>query len=55
VFVDMRERLRRSTDPDRVFAIVLDAAKAAGLVREKARPLTRRRCMTPSRTMDTIR
>jgi len=48
VFVDMRERLRRSTDPDRVFAIVLDAAKAQASSGESA-SLTRRRCMTPSR------
>jgi hypothetical protein len=32
VLVDMRERLRGSNDPDRVFVIALDAAKAAGLV-----------------------
>jgi hypothetical protein len=32
VLVDMRERLRRSACPDRVFEVALDAAKAAGLV-----------------------
>lgn len=32
VLVDMRERLRQSKDPDRVFRTVLDVAKAAGLV-----------------------
>jgi hypothetical protein len=35
VFVDMRERLRGSKRPDRVFEIALDAAKAAGLVGRK--------------------
>ena len=32
VLVEMRERLRGSNRPDRVFKIVLDAAAAAGLV-----------------------
>jgi IS5 family transposase len=32
VLVDMRERLRQSQDPDRIFRTVLDVAKAAGLV-----------------------
>jgi len=32
VLVDMRERLRQSKDPDRLFRTVLDVAKAAGLV-----------------------
>ena len=35
VFVDLRERLRGSKHPDRVFEIALDAAKAAGLVGRK--------------------
>lgn len=35
VLVDMRERLRRSADPDRVFRTVLDVAKAAGIVGRK--------------------
>ena len=53
VFVDMRERLRRSTDPDRVFAIVLDAAKAAGLVGRK-RVLDSTPLYDAVATMDTI-
>jgi hypothetical protein len=32
VLVDMRERLRRSERPDRVFEVGLEAARAAGLV-----------------------
>jgi IS5 family transposase len=32
VLVDMRERLRRSGRPDRVFEVALEAARAAGLV-----------------------
>jgi hypothetical protein len=32
VLVDMRERLRRSTEPDRIFRVVLDVAKEAGTV-----------------------
>ena len=35
VLVDMRERLRRSERPDRIFEAVLDVAKAAGLVGRK--------------------
>jgi hypothetical protein len=35
VFVDMRERLRRSERPDRIFEVVLDVAKEAGLVGRK--------------------
>lgn len=35
VFVDMRERLRRSERPDRIFQVVLDVAKEAGLVGRK--------------------
>lgn len=35
VLVDMRERLRRSERPDRVFEIVLDVAKQCGLVGRK--------------------
>lgn len=30
VLVDMRERLRRSDHPDRIFQVALDAARAAG-------------------------
>jgi Transposase DDE domain/Transposase domain (DUF772) len=35
VLVDMRERLRRSARPDRIFEVVLDVAKEAGLVGRK--------------------
>ncbi len=35
VFVDMRERLRRSERPDRIFEVVLDVAKEAGLLGRK--------------------
>lgn len=35
VFVDMRERLRRSERPDRIFEVVLEVAKGAGLVGRK--------------------
>ena len=48
VLVDMRERLRRSDRPDRVFEVALDAARSAGLVGRR-RCWTRRRCTTRSR------
>lgn len=35
VLVDMRARLRRSQRPDRIFEVVLDVAKSAGLVGRK--------------------
>jgi hypothetical protein len=35
VLVDMRERLRKSCDPDRIFSTVLDVARAAGMVGRK--------------------
>ena len=35
VLVDMRERLRRSERPDRIFEVVLEVAKEAGLVGRK--------------------
>jgi hypothetical protein len=35
VLVDMRERLRRSEAPDRIFEVVLEVAKATGLVGRK--------------------
>lgn len=35
VLVDMRERLRKSKDPDRIFRVVLDVAKDAGLLGRK--------------------
>ena len=53
VFVDMRERLRGSNDPDRVFEIALDAAKAAGLVGKK-RVLDSTPLYDAVATMDTI-
>ena len=53
VFVDMRERLRQSDRPDRVFEIALDAAKAAGLVGKK-RVLDSTPLYDAVATMDTI-
>ncbi len=53
VFVDMRERLRNSTRPDRVFEIALDAARAAGLVGKK-RVLDSTPLYDAVATMDTI-
>ena len=53
VFVVMRERLRRSKAPDRVFEIALDAAKAAGLVGKK-RVLDSTPLYDAVATMDTI-
>jgi hypothetical protein len=35
VLVDMRERLRRSQRPDRIFEVGLQAAHAAGVVRRR--------------------
>ena len=49
----MRERLRNSTRPDRVFEIALDAAKAAGLVGKK-RVLDSTPLYDAVATMDTI-
>jgi len=53
VFVDLRERLRGSARPDRVFEIALDAAKAAGLVGKK-RVLDSTPLYDAVATMDTI-
>ena len=53
VFVDMRERLRQSDRPDRVFEIALDAARAAGLVGKK-RVLDSTPLYDAVATMDTI-
>jgi Transposase DDE domain/Transposase domain (DUF772) len=53
VFVDMRERLRHSKAPDRVFEIALDAAKQAGLVGKK-RVLDSTPLYDAVATMDTI-
>jgi IS5 family transposase len=53
VLVDMRERLRRSERPDRIFQTTLDAAKAAGLVGKK-RVLDSTPLYDAVATMDTI-
>jgi hypothetical protein len=53
VFVDMRERLRGSKRPDRVFEIALETAKAAGLVGKK-RVLDSTPLYDAVATMDTI-
>ena len=53
VLVDMRERLRRSDSPDRVFVVALDAARAAGLVGRK-RVLDSTPLYDAVATMDTI-
>ncbi len=53
VFVDMRERLRNSRRPDRVFEVALDAAKTAGLV-GKRRVLDSTPLYDAVATMDTI-
>lgn len=53
VLVDLRERLRRSADPDRVFVVALDAARQAGLVGRK-RVLDSTPLYDAVATMDTI-
>jgi len=53
VLVDMRERLRRSERPDRVFEVALEAAKAAGLVGRR-RVLDSTPLYDAVATMDTI-
>ena len=53
VLVQMRERLRRSSDPDRIFRVVLEAGKAAGLVGRK-RVLDSTALYDSVSTMDTI-
>ncbi len=53
VLVDMRERLRGSEHPDRIFEASLDAAKAAGLVGKK-RVLDSTPLYDAVATMDTI-
>jgi hypothetical protein len=53
VLVDMRERLRRSTRPDRVFEVGLEAAAAAGLVGRR-RVLDSTPLYDAVATMDTI-
>lgn len=53
VLVDMRERLRRSDDRDRVFRVALDAASAAGLVGRR-RVLDSTPLYDAVATMDTV-
>jgi hypothetical protein len=53
VLVDMRERLRRSERPDRVFEVALGAAKAAGLVGRR-RVLDSTPLYDAVATMDTV-
>jgi hypothetical protein len=53
VLVDMRERLRRSADPERVFTVVLDTARAAGLVGRR-RVLDSTPLYDAVTTMDTV-
>jgi hypothetical protein len=53
VLVDMRERLRRSDRPDRVFQVALDAARAAGLVGRR-RVLDSTPLYDAVATMDTV-
>jgi hypothetical protein len=53
VLVDMRERLRRSDRPDRVFAVALSAARQAGLVGRR-RVLDSTPLYDAVATMDTI-
>jgi hypothetical protein len=53
VLVDMRERLRRSERPDRIFEAALDAAKAAGLVGRR-RVLDSTPLYDAVATMDTV-
>ena len=53
VLVQMRERLRCSSDPDRIFRIVLEAGKEAGLVGHK-RVLDSTALYDSVATMDTI-
>ncbi len=53
VLVDMRERLRRSERPDRVFEVVLETARAAGLVGRR-RVLDSTPLYDAVATMDTV-
>jgi hypothetical protein len=53
VLVDMRERLRRSERPDRIFEVALSAARAAGLVGRR-RVLDSTPLYDAVATMDTI-
>src|SRR6266516_5276212 len=53
VLVDMRERLRRSARPDRVFEVTLEAARQAGLVGRR-RVLDSTPLYDAVATMDTV-
>jgi hypothetical protein len=53
VLVDMRERLRRSRSPNRIFEVARDAAKEAGLVGRK-RALDSTNLYDAVATMDTV-
>ena len=53
VLVDMRERLRRSDRPERVFAVALDAARSAGLLGRR-RVLDSTPLYDAVATMDTV-
>lgn len=53
VLVDMRERLRTSTRPDRVFEVALDAAREAGLIGRR-RVLDSTPLYDAVATMDTV-
>jgi hypothetical protein len=53
VLVDMRERLRRSDRPDRIFEVALDAARAAGLIGRR-RVLDSTPLYDAVATMDTV-
>jgi IS5 family transposase len=53
VLVDMRERLRRSARPDRIFEVTLDAARRAGLVGRR-RVLDSTPLYDAVTTMDTV-
>jgi hypothetical protein len=53
VLVDMRERLRRSDRPDRIFEVALDAARQAGLIGRK-RVLDSTPLYDAVATMDTV-
>jgi hypothetical protein len=54
VLVEMRERLRRSNRPDRVFEVTLGAAAAAGVVGRRRRVLDSTPLYDAVATMDTV-
>jgi hypothetical protein len=58
-YLDMRERLRRSDRPNRIFATVIEAARTAGLIGRKrvladdyALPTTSHGSLLPSTSPD---